>query len=71
MKKTICCEGEERKREGKVKILDQVYTLRDSSSELQKKKLDAIPVGTLWHGVSIGRYYLVLGGTGSVEGGTT
>ena len=60
MKKLFVAK-EKKKREGKEKILDQVYTLRDSSSELQKKKLDAIPVGTLWDGVSIGRYYLVLG----------
>ena len=29
-----------------------------------------ITVGTSWHWVSMGRYWLVLGGTGSVEGGT-
>ena len=28
----------------------------------------AVLVGTWWYWVSIGRYWLVLGGTGSVEG---
>ena len=30
----------------------------------------AVLVGIWWNWVSIGRYWLVLGGTGSVEGGT-
>ena len=30
----------------------------------------AVLVDTLWYWVSIGRYWLVLGGTGSVEDGT-
>ena len=45
-------------------------TVRDSSNESQKEKLEAVPVCTWWEWVSIGRYWLVLGGTGSVKGGT-
>ena len=34
------------------------------------QKYRAVLFGTWWYWVSIGRYWLVLGGTGSVEGGT-
>ena len=66
--KTICCKGEEKGRR-KRKMLDQVYTVHDSSNESQKEELEAVPVGAWWDWVSIGRYWLIYDGTGSVEGG--
>ena len=33
-------------------------------------QLRAVLVGTWWYWVRIGRYWLLLGGTGSIEGGT-
>ena len=50
-------------------MLDQVYTVHDSSNESQKEELEAVPVGAWWDWVSIGRYWLIYDGTGSVEGG--
>ena len=67
--KTICCKGEEKGRR-KRKMLDQVYTVHDSSNESQKEKLEALPVGTWWYWVSIGRHWLKNDGALSVEGGT-
>ena len=52
-----------RKLRRKRKILDQVYTVRDSSNDLQKEKLQAVPVGALWDWVSIGRYWLIYDST--------
>ena len=48
-------------------MLDQVYTVHDSSNESQKEELEAVPVGAWWDWVSIGRYWLIYDGTGSVE----
>ena len=50
-------------------MLDQVYTVHDSSNESQKEELEAVPVGAWWDWFSIGRYWLIYDGTGSVEGG--
>ena len=44
--------------------------MHDSSNELQKEKLEAVPVGTWWDWVSIGRYWFINDGTGPEEGGT-
>ena len=59
--------GQRRERK---KILNQVYTVHDSSNELQKEKSEALPVGTWWYWVSIGRHWLKNDGALSVEGGT-
>ena len=59
--------GQRRERK---KILNQVYTVHDSSNESQKEKLEAVPDGTWWDWVSIGWSCLIYDGTGSGEGGT-
>ena len=52
-------------RDGAVMVV--IY---DGTGTVEGGKLPLVMVDTGWCWVSIGRYWLVLGGSGSVEGGT-
>ena len=69
-RKKLFVAKEKENGKGKEKILDQVYTVRDSLNELQKEKLDAVSVGTWWDWVSMEQYWLIYDDTWSVEGGS-
>ena len=45
--------------------MDQDWLIYDGT-----RSVDAVAVGTWWYWVSRRQYWLILGGTGSVEGGT-